>query len=143
MRLYRRWWHTKYDMKCHFIFFPKYRKRVLYGKISKKLREIIKFECTRLNVKIISGKLSVDHVHLFVSYPVKLSGSQIMKSVKGWSSRKIMKEFPFIRKKYYRWWNFRARWYMAVSSWSITDEMIQEYIDNQEWEEIQWEIEME
>jgi len=54
-----------------------------------------------------------------------------------------MKENPRIRKEHYRWWHFRARWYLAVSSWSITDEMIKKYIDEQEWEDIEWEFELE
>jgi putative transposase len=42
---------------------------------------------------------------------------------------------PEVRKQYWGqrfWW----RWYLAVSSWSITDEMIQSYIDNQDGTEI-------
>jgi putative transposase len=142
MRIYRTWWHTKYDLKVHLIRCPKYRKRILQWKIWLRLREIIKMICNEEWVKIITGKVASDHVHLFISYEPKVSISKVMQMIKWWSSHKIFQEYPELRKTYYGW-NFWSRWYMAVSSWSITDEMIQDYIENQEWEYIQWDIEFE
>ncbi|ABV75396.1 transposase IS200-family protein [Rickettsia akari str. Hartford] len=46
-----------------------------------------------------------------------------------------MQEFAYLRKQY--WGNhFWARGYMAVNLGNITDEMIQQYIDEQEGETI-------
>ena len=143
MQIYRTWWHTKYDIKAHLVWCPKYRKRVLYGIVSKRLQEIIRIICMQHDIKIISGKLAVDHVHLFVSYPQKLSVSSMMQYLKWWSSYKILKEYPEIKERYYWWNHFWQRWYLAVSSWSITDELVKEYIDNQYGDEIEWYIELE
>lgn len=86
MRYYRTTAHSKYDLKVHVVFVPKYRKRVLYGMVGEKVRDMIRQICTELDVQIVSGKLAVDHVHLFVSYPPYLSVSDLVQGIKGKSS---------------------------------------------------------
>ncbi len=87
--------------------------------------------CKKHDIKIISGKLTVDHVHLFISYEPNVSVSKIVQYIKWESAMRIMDKFPELKKQYW-WGHFWWRWYMWVSSWSITDEMVQEYIDNQD-----------
>lgn len=136
MRYYRTTSHSKYDLKVHLIFIPKYRKRVLYGQVGSTIRELIRQICSELEVKIISGKVAVDHVHLFVSYPPYLSISDMMQKIKGKSSYKLFSLMPQIRKTFWGK-HFWARGYCAISSGNITDEMIQEYIDAQEGETVE------
>ena len=68
MRTYRTNSHSKYDMKVHLIWIPKYRKRVLLGKVAERTRDLLRKICMEHEVDIISGKISSDHVHVFVSY---------------------------------------------------------------------------
>ena len=86
-------------------------------------------------LEIISGKVARDHVHVFVGYRPNQDVSQIMQWLKGISSRVLLQEFPHLRK---RFWgrHFWARGYLAVSSGNITDEMVKEYIEEQEGEQI-------
>jgi putative transposase len=83
----------------------------------------------------MSRKVVRDHVHLFLSYRSNQQVSPIMQWLKGISSRVLLQEFPHLRKKF-RGRHFWARGYLAVSSGTITDEMIREYIDEQEGEQI-------
>ena len=55
----------------------------------------------RKDIEIISGVVSKDHVHLYISYPPRLSVSEIVKSLKERTSRKIQQEFPHLRKQYW------------------------------------------
>jgi len=75
--------------------------------------------------------VSKDHVHLYISYPPKLSVSDIVKALKGRSSRKIQQEFPHLQKQYWGR-HFWAIGYAAFSSGHVTDEIIQEYIKHHE-----------
>ena len=131
MKYYRTWSHTIHDLKVHLVFIPKYRKRILFGKIAEELRKYIRQACDELDIKIIRGKLALDHVHMFVSYPPTLSVSKMAQKIKWKSSYKLQQNNKEIKKQYWAW-HFRARWYLAVSSWSITDEVIAEYIDSQD-----------
>ena len=89
MRSYRKNSHSKYDLKVHLIWIPKYRKRVLIGKAAERARDLLKQICMDNEVYIISGKVACDHVHMFVEIPPKLSVSEFMRRVKGGTSRKI------------------------------------------------------
>lgn len=99
------------------------------------MRDLIRQIAMEHELEIISGKVARDHVHLFVSYRPTQNVSHIMQWFKGISSRVLLQEFPHLRK---RFWgrHFWARGYLAVSSGTITDEMIKEYIDEQEGEQI-------
>ena len=135
MQHYRTTSHSKYDLKAHIIFVPKYRKRALYGHVGIAVRDLIRQICTEIDVEIISGKVAPDHIHLFVSYPPYLSVSDLVQKVKGKSSFKLFSQFPDLKKTFWGR-HFWARGYLAVSSGSITDELVQQYIENQEGEDI-------
>lgn len=65
--------HCKWECQYHIVFIPKYRKKVLYGKVRDDIRVIIKTLCKYKRVEIIAGAVCSDHVHLCVSIPPKLS----------------------------------------------------------------------
>ena len=134
MQKYRKTSHTVYDIKYHFVWITKYRKKILKGELANRVREIIREVCKCNEVEIIKGHVSVDHVHLFVSVPPHLSVSKLMQYIKGKSSRKIMSEFKTVSKMYWGR-HFWARGYFVVSSGTITDEMIIDYIEKQDTEE--------
>ena len=56
--------HTRWKCQYHIVFIPKYRKKVLYGRIRRDVREIIATLCQYKNVEIIAGAVCIDHVHL-------------------------------------------------------------------------------
>jgi len=133
--------HASFDLKAHLVWIPKYRKRVLVGPIGEAVRDLVRRICSELEMHIISGKVAPNHIHLFVSYPPHLSISEIMQTIKGKSSYKLFQLFPGVRKTFWGR-HFWARGYFVVSSGSITDEMIQAYIENQEGEEIHGPVEL-
>ncbi len=135
MRHYRLGAHTKSDLKIHVIWIPKYRKAILTGDVALRVRELVRQIAAEHELEIISGKVARDHVHVFLSYRPTQKVSQIMQWLKGTSSRVLLQEFPRLRKQFWGR-HFWARGYLAVSSGNLTDEMIQEYIDEQEGEQI-------
>ena len=117
------------------VWIPKYRKSVLTGDVALRVRDLIRQIAAEHELEIMSGKVARDHVHVFLSYRPTQKVSQIMQWLKGISSRVLLQEFPHLRKKFWGR-HFWARGYLAVSSGTITDEMIQEYLDAQEGEQI-------
>ncbi len=136
MKNYRLGAHTKTDLKVHLVWVPKYRKRVLVGEVATRVRDIIRQIAAEHELEIISGKVSSDHVHIFISYRPNKDISDIMKNLKGISSRVLLQEFMHLRRLFWGR-HFWARGYFAVSSGNITDEMIREYIEEQEGEPVQ------
>ncbi len=94
MRSYRKGSHTVYDLKVHLIWMTKYRYTVLTKKVGLRVRELIRQVCDANDIHIIEGRVSKDHVHISVSYPPKLSVSEMVRLMKGRSSRRIQEEFP-------------------------------------------------
>ena len=135
MRLFKLGSHTKTDLKAHLIWIPKYRKRVLIGQVAIRARDVLRQIALEHEIAIITGKVSVDHTHMFVSYRPTQNVSKIMQWLKGISSRILLSEFPHLRKQFWGR-HFWERGYLAVSSGNITDEMIQQYIDEQQGEPI-------
>jgi len=128
---YRKSSHSIYDIKYHIVWVTKYRKPVITGKVAERTRELIRMKCSENEVEIISGYVSKDHIHLLVSAPPHLSVSKLVQYIKGFTSRKIQMEFKEINKQY---WG-RHLWavgYFAASSGNVTDEVIAEYIRNQD-----------
>ena len=131
MEHYRKTSHSIYDLKVHLVWITKYRKPVLTGELAKRVRELIRQICTEMDVEIIRGHVSRDHVHLLVSVPPHVSVSNLVKKVKGKSSWKIMNEFKTIQRKFWGR-HFWGRGYFAASSGNVTDEVIVQYIENQD-----------
>lgn len=131
MQNYRKTSHSVYDLKYHLVWITKYRKKVLTGQVAEKVRELIREICKANDIEIIKGHVSADHVHLFVSIPPHMSISNVMQLLKGKTSRKILSNFKDMQKQFWGR-HFWARGYFASSSGNITDEMVIQYIENQD-----------
>lgn len=75
-------------------FLPKYRKKVLYGRLRNDVKEILSTLCKYKDVEIIAGAVCIDHVHLSVAIPPKLSVSKFMGYLKGKSTLMIYDRYP-------------------------------------------------
>ena len=124
---YRRGSHTKYKIEYHFVWVTKYRYHVLKGDLALRVRELVRQTCERLEIQILRGVVSKDHVHILVSAPPNISPSEIMRLIKGRTSVKIFEEFPQIKKRYWGR-HFWARGFFCVTAGELTKEMIKEYL---------------
>ena len=91
-------------------------------------RELIRQTCATLEVYILSGHVSNNHIHLLVSVPPQVAVSVLVQHLKGRSSRRLQEEFGELKRQYWgrHMW---ARGYFAVSTGNVTDEIIQQYIE--------------
>ena len=124
---YRTSSHTKYKIEYHFVWATKYRYKVLTGDVALRIRELVRQTCEHLEVQIIRGVVSQDHVHILVSAPPNRSPSELMRRIKGRSSNKVLEEFPVLKKRYWGR-HFWARGYFCVTAGELTQEMISEYL---------------
>jgi putative transposase len=124
---YRHGSHTKYKIEYHFVWVTKYRYQVLTGDVGLRVRELVRQSCEHLEIEIIRGVVSKDHVHLLVSAPPNISPSEIMRRIKGRSSTKLFQEYPRLKKRYWGQ-HFWARGYFCVTAGELSKEMIEEYL---------------
>ena len=129
MSNYRNSTHSISNLSCHIVWVTKYRYAVLTGDVQKRCRDILVQVCNSEDVHILKGVVSKDHIHMHVEYPPSISVSDLVKRLKGRSSRLLQEEFPALRKRY---WG-RHFWAVGYGVWStgvITDEMVQEYLEH-------------
>ena len=130
---YRKGTHTIHDLKYHIVWCTKYRYRVLKSDVAERARELIREICKANYVDIVSGYVSADHIHLLVSVPPSLSISNLIRYIKGKSSRKLLVESRELKKRYWGQ-HLWARGYFVVTVGQMNEKQIEEYIENQEQE---------
>ena len=121
--------HTRWKCQYHIVFIPKYRKKVLFGKIRNDVREIIQALCRYKSIEIISGAVCLDHVHLCVSIPPKMKVSDFMGYLKGKSTLMLYDRHPELGSKWDK--AFWARGYYVATIGNVTEEAIKKYIEEQ------------
>jgi putative transposase len=121
--------HTVSRLTVHLVWSTKYRYGALQGDIKIRCRTLLMQICDAEDVEILKGVVSSDHVHMHLSYRPSSSVSDLVKKLKGRSSRKLQQEFPELKKRY---WG-RHFWAIGFGCWStgnITDEMVNEYLEH-------------
>ena len=120
--------HTKWNCIYHIVFVPKYRRKVLYGKVRKDVHEIIRKLCDYKQIEIVEGAVSVDHVHLCVKIPPKMSIATFMGYLKGKSALMVFDLHPGMKHGNRHFW---ARGYY-VDTVGRNEEQIRMYIKDQD-----------
>ena len=125
--------HTKWNCNYHIVFAPKYRRQVIYGKLKKDIGKILRDLCARKGVEIIEAELCIDHVHMLVKIPPKMSISSFMGYLKGKSTLMIFERHANLKYKYGQR-KFWCRGYY-VDTVGKNKKVIEEYIRNQIYED--------
>jgi putative transposase len=121
---------AKYDLRYHFVFVPKYRKRVLQGSVKQRISGMIRFCCQINQWDLYELAIQPDHVHLYCGAPPRWSPSEMMHAIKGGTSKKIRELFPELDEVY--WGStFWADGYLVKSVGEINDKVISEYVQKQ------------
>jgi putative transposase len=116
------------------VFAPKYRRKVIYGRIKADIGRILRSLCERKGIEIIEANACPDHIHMLVRIPPKMSVAYAVGYLKGKSSLIIFDRHANLKYKYGNR-HFWCRGYY-VSTVGRTKKQIEEYIRNQLQEDI-------
>ena len=125
--------HTKWDCKCHVVFIPKNRRKVLYGQLRVHLGDVFRTLAQHKESQIDEGHMMVDHVHMMISIPPKYAVSNVVGYIKGKSAIHLARVYGE-RKRNFIGQSFWARGYF-VSTVGRDEEVIRNYIRHQEKED--------
>lgn len=123
-------WHCQY----HIIWVPKFRYRVLEGKIATEVSNCIRAFSEQQRAEIVELNVQVDHVHLLVKVPPKVSISNYVGTIKGRTAIRVLNKFKQLKKKPYWGNHLWARGY-CVDTVGVDAEMIRKYVKYQESQE--------
>jgi len=84
--------HVRWECKYHVVIIPKYRRKVLYGKLRRQIGPILRDLCRQRAIELMEGHAMPDHVHLCLSIPPKYSVAHTIGFLKGKSAVRIHRE---------------------------------------------------
>lgn len=129
-RKVRRFSGGVYDLGLHVVWCPRYRRRVLGGRVATRLDELIREKADERGWEIVACEVMPDHVHLFVKHDPKSSASYVANQFKGYTSWVLRSEFPHLRSRLPTLWSSS---YFAATVGAVSANTVQRYIDTQ-WE---------
>jgi len=121
--------HVRWECKYHVVIVPKYRRKVLYGKLRRQVGAILRELCRQKGVELLEGRLLMDHVHVCLSIPPKYSVAHTIGFLKGKSAVRIHRDL--LRERRMTGLHFWATGY-CVSTVGLDEQRIRQYIREQE-----------
>lgn len=109
--------HHVFRIMYHFVWIPKYRKKVFEEPYLEVLKKIIKKIGYDYNIEIIELEIPEDHIHMVVRSEPKISPSDIMQIVKSLAAREFFKYYPDIKKQYFLGGKLWTQSYFVETHW--------------------------
>ncbi|WP_270720948.1 IS200/IS605 family transposase [Enterococcus faecalis] len=122
--------HIRWNCKYHIVFTPKYRRKVIYGKLRVSIGQILRKLCEMKDVEIIEAHAMPDHIHMLVRIPPKFSVSGFMSFLQGRSVVIIHERHANLKYNY----GNRSFWSKGyyVSTVGLNQKTTEKYIREQE-----------
>ena len=95
----RRSKHAVYDLKYHFVWIPKYRKRILTEEVAEYIKQVFQRIAEEYDMIIDTMEVVEDHIHIFLEAPPRLSPARIVQILKSISAREVFRQFPQLRRQ--------------------------------------------
>lgn len=125
---YRRTQTTVSLINYHFVFCPRYRRKIFQiSNLETKFKQLVKEICDELEIEIIAMECDKDHAHLFLNCLPTLSPSDIMQKIKGVTSKKLREEFSQLQKMPSLW----TRSYFVSTTGNVSTEAVKKYVESQ------------
>lgn len=123
--------HVLWCCQYHIVWTPKCRFRILRNNVGKEVYKQIRISSEQLGIEVVELNVQLDHVHLLVKIPPKLSIPHVIGHLKGKTALRLFSKFPYLRKSKLWGNHFCARGY-CVDTVGINEEMIRRYVKYQE-----------
>lgn len=128
MEEYRRTKTTVSLLNYHFVFCPRYRRKIFRNQaVDERFKELVRQICKEHDFKIVAMETDQDHCYLFLNVPPTYSPADIMAKVKGGTSRILRDEFDFLSALPSLW----TRSYFVSTAGDVSSQTIKRYVENQ------------
>lgn len=119
---------SAHHIAYHFVWCPKYRRKLLRDLIAVRCKELILEKCAALGCNVKAIEVMPDHVHVFLETDTQTAPNSLVGQIKGYTSHELRLEFPEIKTRLPTLW---TRSYFCSTHGHINDKMIQIYIEDQ------------
>jgi len=128
MNEYRRTSTTVSLINYHFVFCPRYRRKIfLDSKVEQRFKELVYEIGESLKIEVVALECDKDHAHMFLNSLPTLSPANIMARIKGVTSKQLREEFPHLQHLPSLW----TRSYFVSTAGNVSSTTIKQYVENQ------------
>jgi putative transposase len=131
MSRFRKLSHTLWHCQYHIVWVPKYRFRILTGKVATEVERCIRAFSEQKKCEVVELNVQVDHIHLLVMVRPKVSISDFVGILKGRTAIRVFNKFKELKSRPYWGNHFLARGY-CVDTVGLDEEKIRAYVKYQE-----------
>jgi putative transposase len=124
--------HCKYQSGHHFVWIPFKRRKIFRNaQIIEATKKYVIEAAQNNEIEVIAIEVDrtlMDHVHVFVSFPPRMSAAQAVNIMKGYSSRYLRKLFPWLKELHQKeqlW----ARSYYWGTTGNVSAQSVKRYIE--------------
>lgn len=126
--------HYVYATHYHLIWCTKYRNQIFTNQTYvQDLKAILLSEANAHSIEIERIEVMPEHVHLLVSFPPRISGSDVIRILKGRSAFLFLQAHPEVRKQ--KCWGNHL-WsdsYLLTTLGNMSKDIVEKYIENQKY----------
>jgi len=100
----------------------------LTEELAKRVEELFREIGEAYDITIEEIEVSVDHVHIFCSFPPRYAISQVVGRLKSLSARAVFKEFPWVKRRLWGGELWEDGYFARTVGDKVTAEVIRQYI---------------
>lgn len=134
--------HCKHNINYHLIWIPKFRKKILVGRVAEVLKDIIEGQCQEIGCLKLALEVMPDHIHLFIGVKPTHRPCDIVHKLKGNTSIQLRRCFPelkFLGFKNHYGNGFDSLWakgYYCGSAGHVSADAVKRYIEEQQGKDV-------
>ena len=112
----------------HVVWCPKYRRKVLVGKVEERLKELRAEVVEEKQGWLVEVETMPDHVHLLVEVDPQFGIHRMVKAIKGRTSRLLRQELPTLRSRLPTLW---TNSYFVATVGGAPLSVVKRYVESQ------------
>ncbi|MEV0590930.1 IS200/IS605 family transposase [Nonomuraea cavernae] len=112
----------------HVVWCPKFRRRVLGGRVGERLEQLIREVIEEKGAWLVELDVMLDHVHLLVEVDPRFGIHKLVKAIKARTSRLLREEFPELRSKLPTLWTHS---YFVATVGGAPLDVVERYVESQ------------
>ncbi len=121
--------HVRWECKYHVVIIPKYRRKVFYGRLRRRIGQILRELCRQRGIELLEGHAKPDHVHMCLRIPPQYSVANTIGFLKGKSAVRIHREL--LKERRMTGLHFWAAGY-CMSTVGMDEARVRQYIREQD-----------
>jgi len=123
--------HAVYDTSYHLVWCPKYRKKIFEREeIKERAEQLMRKICEEYGFEIIKMEISIEHVHILLSFPPKHSIGDVVRIIKSISARELFRAFPSLKHKLWSGQLWEDGYFARTVGDRMTRDIIEKYIEH-------------